>query len=105
MNSSPEINPFINHVYSKNRFSSDEFQTICHYAKQKFDTLLEQYGNNDELADFQQLINLAIQMMENSLQKNTAKTGKCEQKNKIKAGFISQMLYMFANFDRAFSSL
>lgn len=106
MNSYPEINTFINHVYSKNRFSSDEFQTICHYAKQKFDTLLEQYGNNDELADFQQLINLAIQMMENSLQK-IGQNGEieCDQKNKIKAAFISQMLYMFANFDRAFSSL
>lgn len=82
MNSSPEINPFINHVYSKNRFSSDEFQTICHYAKQKFDTLLEQYGNNDELADFQQLINLAIQMMEIVCKKIRPKRGNANKKIK-----------------------
>ncbi|WP_255498984.1 hypothetical protein [Arsenophonus endosymbiont of Apis mellifera] len=42
MNSYPENNTFINHVDSKDRFSSNEFQTICHYAKQKFNTLLEQ---------------------------------------------------------------
>lgn len=44
--------------------------------------------------------------MQNSLEK-IGQNGdiECEQKNKIKVAFISQMLYLFANFDRTFSSL
>lgn len=51
-------------------------------------------------------INHAVQLMQNSLEK-IGQNGdiECEQKNKIKVAFISQMLYLFANFDRAFSSL
>ncbi|QLK87766.1 hypothetical protein E3U36_05815 [Arsenophonus endosymbiont of Aphis craccivora] len=106
MNSYQEINTFINHVYGENRFSNDEFQTIFHYANHKFDTLLTQFDKNQELADFQQSINHAVQLMQNSLEK-VGQNGdiECEQKNKIKVVFISQMLYLFANFDRAFSSL
>lgn len=56
--------------------------------------------------DFQQFIILAVQLMQNSLQR-TGQNGEieCEQKNKIKTAFISQILYMFANFDCTFSSL
>lgn len=106
MKSYQEINTFINHVYGENCFYSDEFQTICHYAKQKFDTPRVQFDKNDELADFQQLISHAVQLIQNSLEK-IGQNGEieCAQKNNIKAAFISQMLYLFANFDRTFSSL
>lgn len=44
--------------------------------------------------------------MQNSLEK-IGQNGdiECEQKNKIKIAFINQMLYLFANFDRAFRTL
>ncbi|PAV02067.1 hypothetical protein CBG25_13030 [Arsenophonus sp. ENCA] len=83
MNSYQEINTFINHVYGENCFYNDEFQTIFHYDNHKFDTLLTQFDKNQELADFQQSINHAVQLMQNSLEK-IGQNGYIECEQKIK---------------------
>ncbi|EEP94064.1 hypothetical protein yaldo0001_38380 [Yersinia aldovae ATCC 35236] len=75
------------------------------FADDKFDFLLNSYGENNNLSAFQKSMDVTVQLMQQSFF-DIKKKCKDDEDNKLaKEAFDAQISYMIANYDRFFSNL
>lgn len=100
-----DINVLLNNIYRDNKINNLEFQMLRDFADEKFDLLLEAYGENNNLSAFQKSIDVSVQLMQQSYFdiKNRCKDE--TEKQMAKEAFDAQIAYIIANYERFFSNL
>ncbi|WP_174849185.1 hypothetical protein [Yersinia artesiana] len=99
------IDKLLSYIYCDNKINNVEFQMLRDYADEKFDELLNNYGENNNLSAFQKSMDVTVQLMQQSFFDIKAKCKSDEEKQLAKEAFDAQISYIIANYDRFFSNL
>ncbi|AKP33345.1 hypothetical protein [Yersinia aleksiciae] len=103
--SSRNIDSLLKSIYSDCKINNLEFQLLRDFADEKFDLLLENYGENNNLSAFQKSMDVTVQLMQQSFFDIKKQCENDDEKKIAKEAFDSQMAYIIANYERFFSNL